>query len=113
MLSPLTNNFHIHLCAVWIHGCMFTVRAAYMGRLGTGYSCLLYPLSLISVKSLTGPGDGNMRANLALSHTRFPLGGFHCIVNLFKVLTKVCRIGLSRIDLWGIKFDHFQPEVYI
>ena len=42
-----------------------TVEAAYMGRLGTGY-CLLYPLSLIPVVQLTGPGrpeDRNMRAN--------------------------------------------------
>ena len=43
-----------------------TVEAAYMGRLGTGYSCLLYPVCLISVVQLTGPGrpgDRNMRAN--------------------------------------------------
>ena len=33
-----------------------TVQAAYMGRLGTGYACLLYPLSLISLVHLTGPG---------------------------------------------------------
>ena len=42
------------------------VEAAYMARLGTGYSCLLYPLSLISVVQLTGParpGDRTMRAN--------------------------------------------------
>ena len=41
-----------------------TVEAAYMGRPGgTGYSCLLYPLSLLSVVQLTGPGDRNMSAN--------------------------------------------------
>ena len=43
-----------------------TVEAAYMGRLGTGYSCLLYPLSLLSVVQLIGPGrteDRIMRAN--------------------------------------------------
>ena len=43
-----------------------TVKAAYMGRLGTGHSCLLYQLSLISVVQLTGlgrPRDRNMRAN--------------------------------------------------
>ena len=45
---------------------LYTVEAAYMGRLGTGYSCLIYPLSLISVVQLTTsgrPGDRNMPVN--------------------------------------------------
>ena len=60
-----------------------TVEAVYMmRRLGIEYSCLLYPLSLISVVQLTGPGrsgDRNMRVNQALSLIRVShLGGFHC-----------------------------------
>ena len=43
-----------------------TMETAYKGGLGTGYSCLLYPLSLLLVVQLTGPdrpGERNMRAN--------------------------------------------------
>ena len=40
-----------------------TVEAAYMGRLGTRYSCLLYPMSFKSIVQLSGPGDRNMHAN--------------------------------------------------
>ena len=64
---------------------MSTVEAAYMGRLGTGYCCLLYPLSLISVVQLTGPGrpgDRNMCVNerSVVSYTRgvSHLSGFQC-----------------------------------
>ena len=56
----------VFLSIISVASYISTVEAAYMGRLGTVYSCLLYPLSLISVVQLTGPGipgDGNMRAN--------------------------------------------------
>ena len=67
-----------------------TVEAAYMGRIWTGYSCLLYPLSLILVVQLAGPGmpgDRNIRANCALSLIRVShLSGFHCSCQLVYVL---------------------------
>ena len=72
LLSPIPMFSILH-CDEFLSN---TVEAGgYMGGLGTGHSCLLHPLSLISVRvvQLTGPcRHRNMRANYVLSHTRVP-----------------------------------------
>ena len=71
---------------------LYTVEAVYMGRLGTGYSCLLYPLSHISSTIDRARGSKYVCQLSVASYTRFPfkrpplqlfLGsfGFHRFLN--------------------------------